>query len=50
MAERFTGKILINNKRYKVVLMAKVLIEKIREPEDINFWILVKNILGFIEF
>ena len=47
MAERFTGKILINNKRYKVVLMAKVLIEKIREPEDINFWILDKKYIRF---
>ena len=43
LAENFSGKILINNKRYKVVLMAKVLIEKIREPDDIDYWILNKE-------
>ena len=43
IAERFSGRILINNKKYRVVLMAKVLIEKIREPNDINFWILDKE-------
>lgn len=47
MAEKFSGKISINNKRYRVVLMAKVLINKIREPEDINFWILNKEDIRF---
>ena len=47
MAERFTGKILIKEKRYKIVLMAKVLTEKIREPEDINYWILDKKFIRF---
>ena len=40
LAEKFSGLISIKGKRYKVVLMARVLIEKIREPKDIKFWIL----------
>ena len=47
IAERFSGRILINGKKYKVVLMAKVLIDKIKEPEDINFWILNKEFIRF---
>ena len=47
IAERFSGRILINKKKYKVVLMAKVLINKIREPEDINYWILDKEYIRF---
>ena len=47
IAEKFSGKISINNKKYRVVLMAKVLISKIREPEDINFWILNKEDIRF---
>ena len=47
IAERFSGRILINKKKYKVVLMAKVLIDKIREPEDINYWILDKEYIRF---
>ena len=43
LAEKFSGIILINNKRYKVVFMARVLIEKIREPDDIQYWILNKE-------
>ena len=47
IAERFSGRILINNKKYRVVLMAKVLIDKIKEPEDINYWILNKDFIRF---
>ena len=47
IADKFSGKISINNKRYKVVLMAKVLISKIREPENFNFWILNKEDIRF---
>ena len=43
IAEKFSGKITINNKKYKVVLMARVLIDQIREPPDINFWITSKQ-------
>ena len=43
IAEKYSGKITINNKKYKVVLMAKVLIDQIREPPDINFWITNKE-------
>ena len=42
LAEKFSGITLINGKKYKIVLMARVLIEKIREPNDIQFWILDK--------
>ena len=47
LAEKYSGIILINGKRYKVVLMAKVLIEKIRELYDIEFWILNKDDIRF---
>ena len=47
MAENFAGTIIINNKKYKVVLMARVLIEKIREPQDIEYWILNKDEIRF---
>lgn len=40
MAEEFSGIIPFNNKKYRIVLMTKVLIEKIKEPEDYNYWIL----------
>ena len=43
MAEKFTNIININGKRYKVILMAKVLINKIKEPIDINYWIFQKK-------
>ena len=39
-AEHYTGTISFNNKRYKVLLMAKVYIKGIREPEFSNFWVL----------
>ncbi len=40
IAEEYSGIIQINNKKYNIVLMAKVLIKKIRQPEDFNYWIL----------
>ena len=43
IAENFAGIISICNKIYKVILMAKVLISEIKEPNDINYWILNKN-------
>ena len=46
-AENYSGITLINGKKYKVVLMAKVLIEKIREIYDIEFWILNKDDIRF---
>ena len=42
-AEDYSGIIQFNNKKYKIVLMAKVLIDKIKQPEDINYWILNKE-------
>jgi hypothetical protein len=39
IAERYTGIISFNNKRYKVLLMARVYIKKIREPENSYFWV-----------
>ena len=39
-AEHYTGIISFNNKKYKVLLMAKVFIKGIREPEYSNFWVL----------
>ena len=40
IAEDYSGIIPFNSKKYKIVLMAKVLIDKIREPENYNYWIL----------
>ena len=40
IAEKYTGIITFNDKRYKVLLMAKVYIDEIREPENTNFWVL----------
>ena len=40
IAENYSGIISFNKERYKVALMAKVRIDKIRESKDINFWIL----------
>jgi hypothetical protein len=40
IAEKYTGIISFNDKRYKVLLMAKVYIDEIREPENTNFWVL----------
>ena len=40
IAEKYTQSISFNNKKYKVLLMAKVKAQDIIEPEDSNFWIL----------
>jgi len=40
IAENSAGIILLNNKNYKIVLMAKVLINKIKETNDTNYWML----------
>ena len=40
IAENYTGTITFNNKKYKVILMARVYIKGIREPENSNFWVL----------
>ena len=39
-AENYTGIISFNNKKYKVLFMAKVFIKGIREPEYTDFWVL----------
>ena len=45
IAEYYTGIVSFNDKKYKVLLMAKVYIKGIREPEKTNFWVLdEKNI------
>ena len=43
IAERNTGNISLNSKNYKIVLMAKVLISKIEENHEKNYWILNKK-------
>ena len=43
IAESYTGIISFNKKNYKVVLMSKVKIKKIREPEGTKFWVLDKD-------
>ena len=43
IAEDYSGEISFNNSKYKIALMVKVLNAKIREPEDINFWILHRD-------
>ena len=40
IAEKLSGKMLINGKKYRIILMARVLISQIKEPTDINFWII----------
>jgi hypothetical protein len=40
IAEKNSGTFVVNNKKYNIVLMAKVLIKNIREPEDHSFWVL----------
>ena len=40
IAEKYTDCISFNNQKYKVLLMAKVKIDKIRAPEGSNFWVL----------
>ena len=43
IAEKYTGNISLNYKNYKIVLMAKVLISKINETNDGNYWKLNKK-------
>ena len=40
VAEKYTQTISFNNKKYKVLLMAKVKISEIQEPKGSKFWIL----------
>ena len=40
LVENYCGIITFNKEKYRVALMVKVKIDKIREPKDINFWIL----------
>ena len=40
VAEKYTQSTSFNSKKYKVLLMAKVLTKEIVEPEDSDFWIL----------
>jgi hypothetical protein len=40
VAEKYTQYISFNNKKYKVLLMAKVKISEIKEPKGSKFWIL----------
>ena len=42
-AEKYTGIISFGDRKYKILLMAKVLIESIKEPDDNSFWIISKN-------
>ena len=43
VAEKYTQAISFNNKKYKVLLMAKVKISGIQEPKGSKFWILNSN-------
>ena len=43
IAEKYTGIIYFGNKKFKILLMAKVLIESIKEPADKMFWIISKK-------
>ena len=43
IAEGYSGIIPLYNKKYKIILMARVLIDQIREPEDFNYWVLNKD-------
>ena len=40
IAEKYSGIISFNKERYKIALMTKVMIDEIKEPDDINLWIL----------
>ena len=42
-AEKNTDTFYINNKFYKIILMAKVLIENIKKSKDLDYWILDKE-------
>ena len=41
--DNFCGNIIFNGKKFLVALMVKVRISKIRQPKDINIWILDKK-------
>ena len=42
--DNYSGIILFNKRKYRVALMVKVKIDKIREPKDINYiWVLNKD-------
>ena len=43
VAEDKANIINLNGKRYKFIFMSRVKISEIREPEDINYWILDKD-------
>ena len=43
IAEKNSGTFIFNKKIYKIVLMAKVLISKIKKSEDHGFWVLNEN-------
>ena len=43
LVEKYSGIISINNKKYKIALMAKVLRDKIKKVPNIKFWILNKE-------
>ena len=43
ICENYSGQISFNKTKYKIALMVKVLNDKIKEPEDINFWIVNKK-------
>ena len=43
IAEKNTDTLYINNKFYKIILMAKVLIEKIKSSKYFDYWILDKE-------
>ena len=43
IAEKYTGIISFRKRKYKILLMAKVLIESIKEPDDGTFWIITKK-------
>ena len=43
IAEKYTAIIPFIGKKYKIILMTKVLIESIKEPDDNSFWIIGKN-------
>ena len=48
-AEKYTGTFDINSKKYKIVLMVKVIQEKIKEPKHDKFgcWVVEKNYVKF---
>jgi len=39
----YSKAILFNKRKYKIILMAKVLIKNIKEPNYYNFWIINKK-------